>query len=101
MSTSTEKEARVLTHGPRFVACCLLGLGISAFLFGPSLQVTYQGRNDFMNFYSGSHLAFTDGMYDVPANLRVMHDTAGWENTNRLFNRPPFYALLLWPIGRL
>jgi hypothetical protein len=76
-------------------------LALNAFLFGPALQVTFNGRNDFMNFYSGTHLAFTGGMYDVPSNLRVMHVSAGWENVNRLFNRPPFYALLLWPIGRL
>src|SRR5262249_15223867 len=59
------------------------------------------GINDFMNIYSGTHLAFTDGMYDVPSNLHVMREYAGWENPNRLFNRPPFYALLMWPLGRL
>jgi hypothetical protein len=90
-----------LRNRTRVVALCVLGIAVNALLFGPSLQVTLQGRNDFMNIYSGTHLAFTDGMYDVPSNLRVMQDAAGWQNVNRLFNRPPFYALLMWPLGRL
>jgi hypothetical protein len=89
------------TSRARIIGLCLLGLAISAFLFGPALEITLLGRNDFMNFYSGAHLAFTDSMYDVPSNLHVMREAAGWDNVNRLFNRPPFYALLLWPLGRL
>ena len=101
MPGNRENNPGILTRRSHVIALCLCGLAVSAFLFGPSLQVTLQGLNDFMNFYSGTHLTFTDKMYDVPANLHVMRESAGWENVNRLFNRPPFYALLLWPLGRL
>jgi hypothetical protein len=85
----------------RMIALCLFGITVNAALFGPALQLTFQGINDFMNIYSGTHLAFTGGMYDVPSNLHVMRESAGWENVNRLFNRPPFYALFMQPLGWL
>ncbi len=85
----------------RTIALCLLGIGCNAFLFGPSLRLTATGINDFMSMYSGARLAFTGGMYDLGRNLEVQRETAGWENVNRLFLRPPFDALLMWPLGRL
>jgi hypothetical protein len=78
-----------------------MGVAVNALLFGPALRLTATGINDFMSIYSGARLAFTGGMYDLAANLQVQRDTAGWENVNRLFLRPPFDALLMWPLGRL
>jgi hypothetical protein len=85
----------------RLAALCLLGIVCNAFLFGPALRLTATGINDFMSMYSGARLAFTGGMYDLTRNLQVQRETAGWENVNRLFLRPPFDALLMWPLGRL
>ncbi len=79
----------------------LLGLAVNAFLLGPSIQITINGTTDFMAIYSGTHLAFTGKMYDLAANFRVQREAAGWENPNRLFLRPPFDALLMWPLGQL
>jgi hypothetical protein len=85
----------------RVAAWCLLGVAFNALVFGPSLELTATGNNDFMSVYSGTRLAFTDGMYDLGQNLRVQRESAGWENVNHLFMRPPFVALLLWPLGQL
>lgn len=85
----------------RVAAVCVLGLAFNALVFGPSLKLTAEGRNDFMSIYSGTRLAFTGQMYDRDANLRVQRQAAGWENVNHLFMRPPFAALALWPLGRL
>jgi hypothetical protein len=85
----------------RVVIFCVLGIAFHALVFGPSLKMTAAGNNDFMSVYSGTRLAFTGGMYDLGENLRVQRDSAGWENVNHLFMRPPFVALVLWPLGLL
>jgi hypothetical protein len=83
------------------IVLCLLGIGFNAFLYGPSLRLTAFGINDFMSMYAGGRLAFTGGLYDLNQNLLLQRETAGWQNVDRLFVRPPFDALLMWPLARL
>ena len=90
-----------VTRRARTVVLCVLGVVFNAFLFGPSLKLTLHGVNDFMSDYSGTRLAFTGRMYNIAENLRVQREAAGWENINHLFMRPPFDALLMWPLGQL
>ncbi len=92
---------RALKGHVRFAVLCVLGVACNASLFGPSLRATADGTNDFMSIYSGARLASTGGMYSLNENFRVQRETAGWENANRLFLRPPFDALLMWPLGQL
>jgi hypothetical protein len=98
---SAPRTKSVSAGAVKTIAFCLLGLAVNAFLFGPSLQLTARGVNDFMSIYSGTRLAFTDNMYNIGENLRVQREAAGWDNINHLFLRPPFDALLMWPLGRL
>jgi hypothetical protein len=93
--------SRFLQSRVRVALFCLLGVAFNAFLLGPALKLSVTGINDFMAIYSGARLAFTGGMYNMDRNLAVQQETAGWENVNRLFLRPPFDALLVWPLGRL
>jgi hypothetical protein len=91
----------ILRSRSRTVALCLLGIAFNTAFFGPALRMTATGYSDFMSIYSGARLAFTGGMYNLDRNLQVQQQTAGWENIHRLFLRPPFDALLVWPLGQL
>jgi hypothetical protein len=100
-AASPQPRAGLLQSDFRLTALCLLGIVCNALAFGPSLRFTATGHSDFMSIYSGTRLAFTGGMYNVDQNLRVMRESAGWENLHHLFLRPPFDALLMWPFGLL
>jgi hypothetical protein len=99
--TANPSPVRAQSIAVRTTVLCLLGVAFNALIFGPSLELTSRGFNDFMSVYSGARLAFSGQMYEVGPNLAIQREAAGWENINHLFMRPPFDALLLWPLGRL
>ena len=54
-----------------------------------------------MDLYAGGHLAFSPHLYDTAQVLQVEAATEGWSSPTRLFMRPPYYALLFWPLAHL
>jgi hypothetical protein len=70
-------------------------------MYGPALRLTVRGCNDFMNFYSGARLVGTPELYNTERMISLQKEVTGWSSHNKLYCRPPFYALLLSPLGRL
>ena len=82
-----------------FVLACLCGLAVNALIYKPVLG--YDPNRDFLGLYPGGRLAGSALVYDPPSVMAVQKQAAGVVNPYRLFIRPPFYALLMWPIARL
>jgi hypothetical protein len=70
--------------------------------FGPRRQANYvHGWNDFLAFYAGGKLAFTQSLYD-PAAISVEQANSGHIAPAALrFIRLPHYAMVLSPLTRL
>jgi hypothetical protein len=70
----------LLTHIPREVSVCTA---------------------DFLAFYAGGKLAGSPAMYSQEAVFRTEKQAAGCYLENLIFIKPPFYALLMWPLAQL
>jgi hypothetical protein len=51
--------------------------------------------------YAGSHLAGSRDLYNQRRMIQVEYETTGVGGESLQFTRPPYYAVLLWPLGRL
>lgn len=78
---------------------CFCGLAVNAVIYLPVLRV--DPNRDFLGLYPGGRLAGSARVYDPASVLAVQREASGIVNPHRLFIRPPFYAVLLWPIARL
>ncbi len=58
------------------------------------------GQTDFLSYYTGARLAWTPGLYS-PGQVHALQSQYGDPAALRPFVRLPFYAALLWPLGRL
>jgi hypothetical protein len=56
---------------------------------------------DFAAFYAGGRLAGTPQTYSPPAVFAVEDQAVGCHIENLIFIKPPFYAVLMWPLARL
>lgn len=72
------------------------------FLFWGSAsgQIT-RGHNDFLAFYAGARLAGTNQLYNAERTAEVQLAEADATAPVLRLTRPPFYALILSPLGRL
>jgi hypothetical protein len=59
-----------------------------------------RGETDFRSFYTGARLAGTSHLYSVTSQHAVQREYSD-PKVLKAFTRPPFYAVLLWPLGRL
>ena len=59
------------------------------------------GHNDFVSFYTGARLAGTGGLYDVAQVRAFQEQLLGRTSDAWRFIRLPYFAALLWPLGRL
>lgn len=59
------------------------------------------GQNDFLQLYAGAKLSGTPDLYSPIAARRIHRESAGVELEGVYYSRPPFYADLLRPLGRL
>ena len=84
-----------------YVSSCLIGVALSVFTIGPNWKYTARGQTDFMSFYAGAKLAFSHDLYEAAPFLRTQAETEGRYSATRLFNRPPAFAILFWPIAGL
>jgi Glycosyltransferase family 87 len=83
---------------PVIVLFGLLALGALAWVSGERFLA---GRNDFFALYPGGRLAFDPNLYDKAAEDSVQAEAAHWFTESVTFTRLPFYAVMLWPLGRL
>src|SRR5579862_556191 len=79
----------------------LLGLAIVLFLLRGGLHYLASGQNDYLQLYAGARLVGTPQLYDLRKISRVQMESAGFYGESLGFNRAPFYAVLLWPLGKL
>jgi hypothetical protein len=56
---------------------------------------------DFSAFYSGGALAGSAQLYSPDAAFAVQERAIGCHHENLVFIKPPFYALLMWPLAQL
>jgi hypothetical protein len=59
------------------------------------------GRNDYLQLYAGARLVGSSQLYYPGRSLAVQMETAGFYGQALEYTRPPFYAILLWPLGKL
>jgi hypothetical protein len=80
-----------------------LAIGILFLLLLGYLQKdrALSGQNDFSQLYAAARLAGSDFLYDRAANLEVIRGIHGFTMDTVVYTRPPFYAALLAPLGRL
>jgi hypothetical protein len=67
----------------------------------PSRQAYLKGWNDFLQFYAGGRLAFTDQLYNPVTVAAVQVEASAALRPERRFVRLPHYAILLWPLSHL
>jgi Glycosyltransferase family 87 len=58
-------------------------------------------ETDFLSFYAGSQLAGTPHLYSVAHVQAIQAPLERHPHEVRAYIRPPFYAALTWPLGRL
>ena len=79
----------------------LFGLALVLFFMRDSLHYLWSGQNDYLQLYSGARLLNSSNPYDLQQAVAVQMDSAGFFGESLVYNRPPFYAALLWPLGKL
>ena len=79
----------------------LFGLALVLFFMRDSLHYLWSGQNDYLQLYAGARLLNSSNPYDLQQALAVQMDSAGFFGESLVYNRPPFYAVLLWPLGKL
>ena len=67
----------------------------------PQRERIAAGRNDFLGIWAGAVLAGSGRLYDAAAARQVLEERTGMSGEAMQFVRPPFYAALLYPLGRL
>ncbi len=77
------------------------GLALSVLLWWSAIDRIAAGRNDFAAFYAGARLAGTADLYHAPNIMRVKAEAADEYGNVRQYIRLPYFAALLWPLGRL
>ncbi len=59
-----------------------------------------RGETDFLSFYAGARLVGTPHLYSHEAANQIQREFANPQEV-RAYIRPPFYAVLLWPLAQL
>ncbi len=78
------------------VAVSFAALFVLAFAW-PSIR---RGESDLLSFYTGAKLVGTPHLYSVE-HAHQIQGQLGRPSEVRAYIRPPFYAALLWPLGKL
>ncbi len=80
---------------------------VAALSFGVLFLVAYgwpdarRGYTDFLSFYSGARLVGTPDLYSTARANEIQKRFSPKPKEVRAYIRPPAYAVLLWPLGRL
>jgi hypothetical protein len=99
---ATVLEKWLNLSGRSYYVALLLGLVIAVLPVRPLLVNVVDGKNDFLQFYAGARLAGTPYLYDrARFRQEQINATGGYGPALEYFVRPPFYAALLSPLGKL
>lgn len=79
----------------------MFGLVLLAILAYPVLDRFLPGRNDFAQLYAGARLSGTAQLYEPDASNKIQMEVVGVWLEAVYYSRPPFYAFLLRPLGKL
>jgi hypothetical protein len=79
----------------------LTGILLRAYIFSHLPYELSVCTCDFSAFYAGGKLAGTPNLYVPQAAFDVERKAMGCVMENLVFIRPPFYALLMWPLAQL
>ena len=79
----------------------MLGVAFLLLLAYPQRQTVWNGRNDFVAFYTGAKLVGTPDLYSRSANIATIGKILGVALDGTTYVRPPFYAALLKPLAML
>lgn len=79
----------------------LTGILLRAYIFNHLPYELSVCTSDFSAFYAGGKLAGTPNLYVPQAAFDVERRAMGCVMENLIFIRPPFYALLMWPLAQL
>lgn len=79
-------------------AVAIVGMAAIAWQFRGRV---FTGYNDFTQLYAGARLVGTSGLYDAARVMEVQRQTVGVTADSWRYTRLPYYAALLWPLGRL
>ena len=77
------------------------GILLRAYIFNHLSYDLSVCTTDFSAFYAGGALAGTPQLYSPEAAFDVERRAMGCVMENLIFIRPPFYALLMWPLAQL
>lgn len=93
----------ISTLPPLTVACVaiFLTLTIGAVFVWPMRARVLVGANDFLSFYAGAKLAGSTDLYNPKRIRQVQMQSTGMTADLLRFIRLPYYAGVLWPLGRL
>ncbi len=78
-----------------------VGLAFVLILSGGVFEWALRGENDFAAFYMGGKLAGTPELWQPMPYFEFMQEQFGAFNDALTFVRPPFYAMMLWPLAQL
>lgn len=79
----------------------LTGILVRAYIFNHLSYDLSVCTTDFSAFYAGGALAGKPQLYSPQAAFDVERRAMGCVMENLIFIRPPFYALLMWPLAQL
>ena len=79
----------------------LLGLAFVFFCLRDSWHDFLIGRDDYLQLYAGARLVESSKLYYPGQSIAAQAEAAGFYSEALEYTRPPFYAVLLWPLGKL
>jgi arabinofuranan 3-O-arabinosyltransferase len=84
------------------IACGAAGIAVVATLFCPPVwQRAIRGQNDFQVSYVSGQLVMRRQIYDTAVFQTTERAILGQTNADLLDTRPPFLALIFWPLAQL
>jgi arabinofuranan 3-O-arabinosyltransferase len=84
------------------VACGAAGIAVMATVFWrPCLEHIQRGDNDFQVSYVSGQLIMRGQIYNTPVFQAAERAILGRTNPDLLDTRPPFLALVFWPLAQL
>ncbi len=100
-SPAETKSRSLAALGMTPAAVAALTLLLVLALVWPSRSLILTGANDFLSFYAGARLAGTGDLYNPARASQIQLQAAGTTGERLRYIRLPWFAGLLWPLGRL
>ena len=100
-ATHSGTKKRVVARNVALGFLVVTGLLLRAYIFSHLPNDLSVCTSDFSAFYAGGKLAGTPRLYSPDAAFAIEKQAMGCFMENIVFIKPPFYALLMWPLAQL